>query len=38
MTFTELPRNATAWARALDAVEIPVLRRSIEELARLREN
>ena len=36
--FAELPRNVAAWAHALDAVEIPVLRHTIEELARLREN
>lgn len=36
--FSELPRDESAWARALDAVEIPVLRRTVEELARLREH
>ena len=35
--FSELARDASAWGHALDAVEIPVLRRTIEELARLRE-
>lgn len=38
MIFAELPRDESAWARALDAVEIPVLRRTVEELARLREH
>lgn len=32
------PRDQPAWVRALDAVEIPVLGRTVEELARLREN
>lgn len=36
--FAELPRDESAWVRALDAVEIPVLRRTVEELARLREH
>lgn len=35
--FAELPRDESAWVHALDAVEIPVLRRTVEELARLRE-
>jgi HD-like signal output (HDOD) protein len=35
--FDELPRDASAWAHALDTVEIPVLRRTVDELARLRE-
>jgi HD-like signal output (HDOD) protein len=38
MMFAELPRNEPAWVRALDSVEIPVLRRTVEELARLREH
>jgi HD-like signal output (HDOD) protein len=38
MMFAELPRDASAWARALDSVEIPVLRRTVDELARLREH
>ncbi|MBI5909857.1 MAG: HDOD domain-containing protein [Betaproteobacteria bacterium] len=38
MMFAELPRDKSAWVRALDAVEIPVLRRTVEELARLREH
>lgn len=38
MTFAELPRDALAWVRALNAAEIPVLRRTVEELARLREH
>ena len=37
MTESELPREETAWVRALDAVEIPVLGRTVEDLARLRE-
>ena len=36
--FAELPRNVSAWAHAMDVVEIPVLRHTIEELARLRQN
>lgn len=36
--LADLPRDESAWVRALDAVEIPVLRRTIEELARLREH
>jgi len=35
--FAELKRDATAWAQALDTVQVPVLRRTIVELARLRE-
>jgi HD-like signal output (HDOD) protein len=38
MKWAELPRNDSAWVHALDAVEIPVLGRTVEELARLREN
>lgn len=38
MMWTEPPRDVQAWAGALDAVEIPVLARTVEELARLREN
>ena len=38
MSFAELPRDALAWVHALNAAEIPVLRRTVEELARLREN
>lgn len=38
MTFAELPRDESAWVHALDAIEIPVLRRTVEELARLREH
>lgn len=37
ISFAELPRDASAWAHALDRVEVPVLRRTIDELARLRE-
>lgn len=36
--FAELPREEPAWVQALGAVEIPVLARTVEELARLREN
>lgn len=36
--FAELPPEESAWVRALDAVEIPVLCRTVEELARLREH
>ncbi len=38
MTFADLPRNEAAWVQALDTIEIPVLSRTVEELARLREN
>ena len=38
MIFSKLPRDQSAWVHALDAVEIPVLRRTVEELSRLREN
>jgi len=38
MMLAEMPRDESAWARALDVVTIPVLRRTIEELARLREH
>lgn len=35
--FADLPPIASVWAHALDAVEIPVLQRTVEELSRLRE-
>jgi HD-like signal output (HDOD) protein len=38
MMFAQAPRDESAWVRALAAVEIPVLRRTAVELARLREN
>ena len=38
MTFSQLPANEAAWVRALEAIEIPVLQRTVEELALLREN
>jgi HD-like signal output (HDOD) protein len=38
MKLAKLPRNESAWAHALDALEIPVLGRTVEELAHLREN
>jgi HD-like signal output (HDOD) protein len=38
MTFAVMPQDESGWVRALGAVEIPVLRRTVEELARLREN
>lgn len=38
MIFAGQPRDESAWVRALDALEIPVLRRTVEELARLREH
>lgn len=38
MMFSELPRDISAWAHALDVVEIPALQRTVAELARLREN
>jgi len=34
--FSALARDASAWGHALDTVEIPVLRRTIDELALLR--
>ena len=36
--FAELPREVSAWAHAMDVEPIPVLRHTIEELARLREH
>jgi HD-like signal output (HDOD) protein len=38
MSFTVMPQDQTGWIHALSGVEIPVLRRTVEELARLREN
>ena len=38
MTFAVLPQDESGWIRALGAVQIPVLRRTTEELSRLREN
>lgn len=38
MMFARLPRDEASWIRELSAVDIPVLRRTVEELARLREN
>ena len=38
MLFKEAPRNAATWAYLLGTADIPVLRRTIEELARLRED
>jgi HD-like signal output (HDOD) protein len=38
MMPAELPREVSAWVRALDTVEIPVLRHTVDELARLREH
>lgn len=38
MLFNEAPRNATTWAYLLGTADIPVLQRTIEELARLRED
>jgi HD-like signal output (HDOD) protein len=38
MTFAIMPQDEAGWLRALRTVEIPVLRRTVEELARLREN
>jgi len=35
--FTTPPKNESGWIHALGAVEIPVLRRTVEELSRLRE-
>ncbi len=35
--LAEPPRDESAWVHALDAVEIPVLGRTVEELGRLRE-
>lgn len=36
--FAEPPRDESAWVRALDDLEIPVLQRTVEELALLREH
>lgn len=36
--FTEAPRNAATWAYLLSTANIPVLQRTIEELARLRQD
>ena len=36
--FADIAREAGAWAHALETVQIPVLRRTAGELARLREN
>ena len=38
MNCAQSPRDEPAWIRALSAAEIPVLQRTVEELARLREN
>jgi len=38
MIFTEAPRNVATWAYLLSTAEIPVLQRTIEELARLRQD
>ena len=38
MNSAQSPRDEPAWIRALSAAEIPVLQRTVEELARLREN
>lgn len=38
MLFHEAPRNAATWAYLLSTANIPVLQRTIEELARLRED
>jgi HD-like signal output (HDOD) protein len=38
MMFAELPNDEAAWIQALEAAEIPVLGRTVEELAHLREN
>lgn len=38
MFLTEAPRNAATWAYLLSTAEIPVLQRTIEELARLRQD
>jgi HD-like signal output (HDOD) protein len=38
MTFARMPQDVAGWVRALDAAQIPVLQRTADELARLREN
>jgi len=38
MTFARIPKDVAGWVRALDAARIPVLQRTVDELARLREN
>ena len=36
--FATMPQDESGWVHALGAVEIPVLRRTVEELSRLRES
>lgn len=36
--FARLPQDEASWIQALGAVEIPVLRRTVDELSRLREH
>lgn len=36
--FVDIAHNAQAWAQALDQAQIPVLQRTVQELARLRED
>lgn len=38
MMFAEIPQDKSAWVSALDVAQIPVLQRTVDELARLREN
>jgi HD-like signal output (HDOD) protein len=38
MIFSDAPRNTATWAYLISTAEIPVLQRTIEELARLRED
>jgi HD-like signal output (HDOD) protein len=38
MSFSVMPQDQAGWIHALGAIEIPVLRRTVEELSRLREN
>jgi HD-like signal output (HDOD) protein len=38
MTFAVMPQDESGWVHALGAVEIPVLRRTVDELARLRQH
>lgn len=37
MRFSQIPKDVPSWVQALGGVEVPVLRRTVDELARLRE-
>lgn len=38
MMLAKIPQDESGWVRALDLAQIPVLQRTVDELARLREN